>query len=114
ATLFVSAGLSSTTASVSGSGLTENLETLMGLTADVLLNPAFAPAEWDRFKTRTRTGLVQQRTNPGFLAQEMFNRVVFGSHPASLVSPTAANLEAITPEALAEFHRSHYVPDRAV
>ena len=63
------------------------------------------PTEWDRFKTRTRAGLIQQRANPGFLAAEMFNRVVFGSHPAGRVSPTPATLDAITPEALAEFHR---------
>ena len=98
---------------VSGSSLTENFDKLMDLTADVLLNPPFAPAEWDRFKTRTKAGLIQQRTNPGFLASETFNRVVFGSHRRRRVSPTAANLDAITPEALVEFHRTHYVPDHA-
>jgi zinc protease len=114
ATMGVTAGLSSPTASLTGSALTENVDKLMDLAADILLNPAFAPAEWDRFKTRTKAGLVQQRTNPGFLAQETFNRVLFGSHPAGRVSPTAANLDAITPDALAEFHRTHYAPDRAV
>jgi zinc protease len=113
ATLNVSSGLSGTTASVSGSALSENFDALMDLAADVLLNPAFTPAEWDRLKTRAKAGLIQQRTNPGFLATERFNRVVFGSHPAARVSPTAANLDAITPEALAEFHRTHYVPDQA-
>jgi predicted Zn-dependent peptidase len=85
----------------------------MDLTADVLLNPLFDPAEWDRFKTRAKAGLIQQRTNPGFLASETFNRVVFGSHPAGRVSPSAANLDAITPEALVDFHHTHYVPDHA-
>jgi zinc protease len=95
ASLAVTSGLSGPTASVSGSALTENFDKLMDLTADVLLNPLFDPAEWDRFKTRTKAGLIQQRTNPGFLATEMFNRAVFGSHPAGRVSPTAANLDAI-------------------
>jgi zinc protease len=111
--LTVGAGLSGTTASMSGSALSENFDKLMDLAADVLLNPAFAPAEWDRFKTRAKAGLIQQRTNPGFLASETFNRAVFGTHPASRVSPTAANIDAITPDALAEFHRTHYVPDHA-
>lgn len=113
ASLAVTSGLSGPSASVSGSALTENFDKLMDLTADVLLNPLFDPAEWDRFKTRTKAGLIQQRTNPGFLATEMFNRAVFGSHPAGRVSPTAANLDAISPEALVEFHRAHYVPDHA-
>ncbi len=113
ATLTVGSGLSGTTASISGGSLTENFGTLMDLTADVLLNPLFDAAEWERFKTRTKAGLIQQRANPGFLASETFNRVVFGSHPAARVSPTAANVDAITPESLIEFHRTHYVPDRA-
>lgn len=113
ATLTVGSSLSGTTASVSGSSLTEDFGKLMDLTADVLLNPLFDPAEWDRFKTRAKAGLIQQRTNPGFLASETFNRVVFGSHPAGRVSPSAANLDAITPEALVDFHHTHYVPDHA-
>lgn len=113
ASLTVGSGLSGTTASVFGSSLTENFDKLMDLTADVLLNPLFDAGEWDRFKTRTKAGLIQQRTNPGFLASETFNRVVFGSHPAARVSPTAANLDAITPDSLIEFHRTHYVPDHA-
>ncbi len=111
--LNVASGLSGTTASVSGSALSENFDKLMDLAADMLLNPAFAPDEWDRLKTRAKAGLIQQRTQPGFLASETFNRVVFGSHPAARVSPTAANLDAITPETLAEFHRTRYVPDHA-
>jgi zinc protease len=113
ASLNVGSGLSGPTASISGNALSENFDKLMDLAADVLLNPAFAPAEWELFKTRTKAGLIQQRTNPGFLATEMFNRVVFGTHPAARVSPTAANLDAITPDALAQFHRTHYVPDHA-
>jgi zinc protease len=113
ATLNIGSGLSGTTATVSGSSLTENFDKLMDLTTDVLLNPAFAPAEWDRLKTRTRAGLVQNRANPNFLVAETFNRAVFGAHPAARVSPTPANLDAITAEDLVAFHKARYVPDHA-
>jgi zinc protease len=113
ATLNVGSGLSGIAASVSGSSLTENFDKLMDLTADVLLNPTFAPAEWERLKTRSKAGLVQNRSNPNFLAAETFNRVVFGPHPGGRVSPTAANLDAITPEDLVAFHKARYVPDHA-
>jgi len=63
ATLNVASGLSGTTASLSGSSLSENFDKLMDLTAEVLLSPSFDPGEWDRFKTRTKAGLIQQRTN---------------------------------------------------
>jgi zinc protease len=113
ASLNVTGNLSGTTASMSGSALSEHFDKLMDLAADVLLNPAFPAAEWDLMKTQAKASFIRQRTNPGFLASETFNRVVFGSHPAARVSPNAASLDAITPQALAEFHRTHFVPDHA-
>jgi predicted Zn-dependent peptidase len=114
ATLSVNTGFAGPQATVVGSALSENFDKLFDLTADVLLHPAFSAEEWERLKVRTRTGLTQQRANPGFLANETFNRVVFGAHPAGRVSTTAEMLDAITPAAMLEFHQSRYIPDHAV
>lgn len=114
ASLVVTAGLSSPTASVSGSALTENFDRLFDMTADVLLNPTFPADEWDRMRTRTKAGLQQQRTQPSFLAGEMMNKVIYGTHPAARLSPKAETLDAMTPAAMVEFHRSRYVPDHAL
>jgi predicted Zn-dependent peptidase len=114
ATLAVNAGFAGPEASIFGSSLTEHFDKLLDLTADLLLNPAFSAEEWERLKTRTRTTLTQQRANPGFLANEMFNRVVYGSHPAGRVSTTAAMLDAMTPASMVDFHKTRYVPDHAV
>jgi zinc protease len=114
ASVNVGAGISSPFATVVGSGLTNNLDTVLALMTDVLMNPSFPQAEIDRYKTRTRANLMQQRANPGFLAQERLNRVVYGDHPAGRVSATPASLDALTRDALVEFHKAHYVPDRAV
>jgi zinc protease len=114
ATLNVNAPLSSPSATISGGSLTENFDKLMDIAADVLLNPALAAPEWERVKTQSKAGLIQNRANPNFLANETFSRVVFGAHPAGRVATTAKSLDAITPEALAAFHSSHYVPDHAV
>jgi predicted Zn-dependent peptidase len=113
ATLTMSSGFSGPNATMFGSALTENFDKLMDLTADVLLNPAFPADEWDRLRTRTKAMLQQQRTQPGFLASETFNRVLFGTHPASRVTTTAATLDAMTPDAIADFHRTRFVPDHA-
>jgi zinc protease len=110
----VGSGTSSTNATVSGGALTENLDRLFDLAADVLLNPTFAADEWDRLKTRSRAGLVQLRTNPQFLAQERFSKVVFGDHPAGRSSATPETLDAITRDAMIEWHRTKMVPDHAL
>jgi zinc protease len=114
ATVAVNAGLSSATATVIGNGLTSNLDTVLTLMADVLMNPSFPQAEIDRYKARTRATLVAQRSQPGFLAAERLNKAVFGDHPLARVSPTPAALDALTHDALVEFHKAHYVPDRAL
>lgn len=114
ASLNVGSGTSATVANLSGGALTENLDRLFELAADVLLNPSFPADEWDRLKTRTRAGLVQQRTQPAFLAQERFARVVFGDHPAGRVSPTPETLDAVTRDAMVECHRTRFVPDHAL
>jgi predicted Zn-dependent peptidase len=114
ATLNVGAGLSSTDAFVNGSALTEHVDRLMELTADVVLNPALSESELVLYKQRTRAGLVQQRSNPGFLVNELFARVMYGPHPASRVSPTVEALDRVTRADIQSFHRARYVPDHAI
>jgi len=109
----VGASVSGPNATVSGNAMTENFDRLFALTAEILLAPSFPADEWDRLKTRSRAGLIQQRANPGFLANEQYSRVIYGSHPAGRVSATPATLDAITREAIVAFHRAHYVPDHA-
>jgi zinc protease len=111
--LNVGAGISGPNATVSGSALTENFDRLFALAAEVLLAPAFPADEWDRLKTRARAGLIQQRTNPSFLAAEQYSRVIYSSHPAGRISATPATLDAIARDAMIEFHRLRYVPDHA-
>jgi len=86
----VNAGLTSPFSTVSGNGLTNNLDTVLALMADVLMNPSFTQAEIDRYKTRTRASFINNRTQPGFLAQERLSKALFGDHPLSRVSPTPA------------------------
>ena len=114
ATLTVGTGAASIDATTFGSSLTEHVGKLFELTADVLLRPSFPEDELARFKQRTKAQLVQQRSNPGFLANELFARVVFGAHPASRVSPTPQALEKTTRQALVDFYKTHVVPDHAI
>lgn len=114
ATLNITAGMSSEDATIAASSLTEHVDLLLDLMADVLLNPAFADQEFTRYKAQTRAQLIQQRANPGFLAQERFSLVVAGDHPDGRVAPTPAVLDKTTRNDLVAFHRARYVPDHAV
>jgi zinc protease len=113
-TVNVATGFGTPLATLSGSSLTDNFAETFALAADILLTPSFPQDELDRYRTRTRAPLVAQRSSPGFLASEMFNRIIYGTHPAARVSLTAEALDAVTRDQLAAFHRTHYAPDHAV
>jgi zinc protease len=114
ASLGAISGLSSPTSSVNASGLTDNFEQIMELFADVILNPSFPADEFNKLKTRSLAQLRQQRSNPGFLATEMFQKVMYGSHPAARVSLAAEEIQRMTPEALRKFHALNYKPNNAI
>jgi predicted Zn-dependent peptidase len=110
----VGGSIAGQSAFVSGGALTEHFGEVFDLAADILLEPSFPAEEWDRLRTRARARLIQQRTQPGFLASEMFSKVTYGDHPAARNSDTPATLDAITRDAMIEAHRTRFAPDHAV
>ena len=99
---------------IAGSALKEHVDVLLDLMTDLLLNPTFPEQEFARYKTQTRAQLLQQRANPGFLAQERFSMVVAGGHPDGRIAPKPEVLDKTTRDHMVAFHRAHYGPDYAV
>jgi zinc protease len=114
ATIGVSAPFGGDTATLTASGLSDNLGEWMNLAADILLHPTFPESELNKMKQRLRVQLQQQRSSPMFLVQERFNRAVYGDHPAAITSSTAESIGKITPELLAKWYKQRYVPQNAI
>jgi zinc protease len=110
----ISVGAGQDSATVGASALTENFNRLTEILADVLLHPAFPTEELATYKQLTSQSLVLQRQQPGFLASEQFNKVVYGQHPYGVSSTTSAAVQALTPEKLRAFYQAHYTPREAV
>jgi zinc protease len=98
----------------SASGLSENLDAWFGVALDMLLNPSFPVAELDQLKQRSRVQLRQQRATARFLAGERFNRAVYGSHPAAVVTATLESINALTPDLLKKWHAERYSPGESI
>ena len=113
-TLAANSGLSSLTSTVSTSGLVENIDQTLDIFADVVRNPSFPQSEVDKYKARTLSQLQFQRSIPQFLAQEAFNKAIYGTHPAALVIPPADSLKKLSSKDLAEFHSTYYRPNNAI
>ncbi len=114
ATLGAGASFGSPDAVLSASGLSENFDAWLAVIADVLLNPDFPSDELEKLKQRQRAQLRQQRSAANFLLSERFNRAVYGDHPAARVSMTQESIDAISRDALVQWHRERYAPQNAV
>lgn len=101
-------------AEVALSVVAENARRMMDLLGDVLLRPAFPESEVALYKRNRIQTLVVQRQEPSFLAGEQFDRVVFGSHPYAITSPTPASIDALDREKIAGYYNSNFGPGGAV
>ena len=109
-------GASLDASSVTLSALGANLAPSLALMADIVRNPAFAPAEVARVREQRLAALSQTLSQPRALAARALNRLLFGSHPYAQPSDglgDAATLAALTPEALGMAHKQWLRPDTA-
>ena len=114
ASISATAAFGSSTTAITASGLSETFPQMMALAADILLHPAFPETELTRLKQRQKAQLMQIHAQPRFLINEAFNKAVYGSHPAAVVTPTIASIDAMTPELLRKWHDERYVPQNAI
>jgi zinc protease len=114
ASLSSSAGFGSGSAVVGASGLSDTFEQWFALTEDVLLHANFPADELAQYQARAKSALLQQRSQPGFLANQTMSRALYGAYPAAVVSSTPESLDSLTPALLADWHDKHYAPQNTI
>ncbi len=98
---------------ISGSALTLYGADVLRLMADMVLNPTFPESELTLYKKNAIESLKFQRSQPAFLADERISKILYGKHPYSITSPSAADVEKITREKLVAFRDKMFVPNNA-
>jgi zinc protease len=114
ATLDASSRFGVSFTSVNASGLITDTAKILDLMSDVVLHPSFPTGELAKYKQSEGASLEQRLSNPQFLGQQGFKRVVYGDTPMALASATKASIEKISVEDLKRFHEKHYVPGNAI
>ena len=113
ANLAVSGGMDAT--SVSLSALKPNLAASLDLLADVVRNPAFAPAEVERLRVTQLARIATEETQPQSIALRMLPPLIYGAaHPYGIPftgSGTPAGVKAVTRDDLVAFHARWIRPD---
>jgi zinc protease len=95
--------------------LAPRLEQAMALFAEVLLEPAFPERELSRIKSERLADLLQLRTEPRGLADEMFTRFVYdkSSRYARPEHGDVASVTSIDRAAVEQFYQARYKPGGA-
>ncbi|HEY9232695.1 MAG TPA: pitrilysin family protein, partial [Blastocatellia bacterium] len=95
---------------MSGVVIAENAERLLELFADALRRPKFLAREVTLYKNSRIDKLDVERQEPGFLAREHFNRLIYGAHPYAFSAPTPATVRALSRARIEQFYKATYSP----
>ncbi len=98
---------------ITASALSEFAPRLLELLSDVAQHPAYPKSEVDLAKTNFAQEIEEQRSQPDFLANEQFEKAIFGRHPYGFVVPESKAIAKVTRDGLKQFAGSHYVPNNA-
>lgn len=83
--------------------------------ATLLARPRFADEVFQRERRSTLVALRQAEQDPGSVGMKALYRQIYGQHPyASDPLGTEISVQALTPEALRQFHERYYVAANAV
>jgi zinc protease len=83
----------------------------LDLLSDVLLRPAFDQKEIDRKVKATLAEIQRQKEEPSIVAEQAFEKGVFGEHPYGRTNDeVAAYLRKLTRQDIVDFYRARYSP----
>jgi len=98
--------------SISARTLTDSINTAFELMNDVVMNPVFAQEELSRNREQSQSNLVANIQDADFLADAVFERVIYGSHPyGHLVGGTLGSIPRIQHDDVVKFHDTYYAPN---
>ncbi|MGQ0585915.1 MAG: M16 family metallopeptidase [Gammaproteobacteria bacterium] len=108
-------GLDTSTATLSA--LKARLGESLDLYADMILRPAFDPAEFKRVQGQWLARIAQEKTEPDAMALRVLPPLMYGAGHAYAMpltgSGTEASIASLTPDDLHAFHKEWLRPDNA-
>ncbi len=91
--------------------LTKDVRTGLDLLSDVLLHPTFNQKEIDRKVKSLLAEIQRQKDEPGIVASQAFEKLVYGNHPYGRTNDeVAAYLPKLTRQDILDFYRARYSP----
>lgn len=107
----LSLGSDADSTTMSASSLSEFSTRMFELMSDVAQHPSFPETEVKLAQENTIQQIRNGRASPGFLANERFQKAVFGNHPYSFVVADEKSISALTRNDLRAFVAKYYIPN---
>lgn len=111
---FVESGIGTAEGSANFNTLTENLETVFDLFAEVIQEPVFAQSQLDLAKTRLRGEIARRNDSPNSIASREFSKLVYGSTSPYARTVEYATLGNIQREDLVSFYQKYFHPNNLI
>ena len=93
----------------------DSFETGMRILSDMVRHPAFAAGEIERQRQQMLSGLQVSADDPGYVADAVFDRLVYGFHPYGMPeNGTPQTIASITRDDLLAFHARFFLPNNAI
>lgn len=110
----LSAGTGADSLTVEASVLAENAERMLTLMSDISRNAVFPANELNLHKQNRKQELNIQHSQPAYVANEEYRKVLFGDTPYAHIGPTMESIDKIDRKALEDFRDTFLVPNNAV
>jgi len=93
----------------------DSFEKGMRMLSELAREPAFAPAEIERQRQQMMSGLQVSLEDPEYIANSVFDRLVYGFHPYGMPNTgTPETLASLTRDDLVAFHKRYFAPNNAI
>ena len=93
----------------------DSFDTGLKMLSDMARQPAFAAGEVERQRQQMVSGQKVSAEDPGYIANSVFDRLVYGFHPYGMPeNGTPQTIAALTREDLVAFHTRYFMPNNAI
>jgi predicted Zn-dependent peptidase len=101
-------------ASLSARMAAKDKDKVLNLLKEVLLNPTFDAAEFEKEKKRLLVGLEQQKESPRSVIGSYFDKFLYGDHVyGNIVQGKISTVTPLTVDDVKKFYAENYLPDGA-
>ncbi len=110
----VETSINTTFGSTNFDALTEDIDTVFGLFAEVLREPVFAQDKLELAKTQEKGSISRRNDNPDEIAQREFQKLIYGKDSPYARTTEFATLNNVSREDLVKFYQQYFYPNNMI